>query len=306
MMVREPHSDLRRIRDEALESITGHTLADEYERGAIEMSWQRVTGEGASNLLPDTLRVELRSEERVGARAFALVSDGVQNAAARLARWRTHPEIDPAQKLSKVDTDRARLIQDVQVGNVIFYRLEAPASDGFDVSPMRTVAQESMRDLLEILPEGEDDDRAVDGILGSDVATRLAVHSISQAAVAAEDGLGLTFEAGEQSVRSVLTKDRATALSEELSRPVEQEYPDRLRGTMDGMRGTRHVFYLVLDDGSEIAGAATNKLLQDVKANIGNRVVADVVVTQRTSASGRPGRKAYRLVKVTPEVTLFE
>jgi len=302
----DPLDDLRSLRDHALGSLHGESLADQYERGAIEIAWADLTGEDRDPLLEDTLRVELRGQDRVDAYSVAAVSEGVQTAAARLARWQVHPEVDPGTKITKLDRRRARIIQDVQVGNVVFYRVEASRADGLDLPQQQTSAQNALQSLLEILPAAADDDAAVDGILGSEPALRMAVQDVSTAARVSREGLVLALQTPSSTVSSVLTNSRARALVDELGKPVEREYPAQYYGIMDGMRGTRHVFYLVLDDRSEIAGLASNELLPTVKEAIGRRVAVDVVVTQRTSTSGRAGKKAYRLVSVDEAPRLFD
>lgn len=44
-MSEDPWADQRAVRDAALADLAGDDLADEYERGAIAMSWADLTGE---------------------------------------------------------------------------------------------------------------------------------------------------------------------------------------------------------------------------------------------------------------------
>ena len=297
-MTTDPLSGLRELKMAALQHVEGDDLVAEYRRGAIEMAWTDLTGERTDQLLEDMLRVEIRESQRVPAHAIAAVADGLQDAAARIARWQSHPEIDQSSKISFVDRRRAQIIQNAQIGNVIFYRVEAPTADGLDISDHDTAAQRALRKLLEYLPEHEDDDRAVDGILGSEPAVRLAVKSVSDAAKAA-GGLDFDFESRGARTKSILTRERAVALAEELTREEERTTQIPVLGTLDGMRGTRHVAYLIPLTGGEIAAAADDDVLQDVRRLIGQQVRAELIVTETRTATGRQ-RTSYRLVRVYP------
>jgi hypothetical protein len=293
----DPLSELRELKTAALEQARGDDLVAEYRRGAIEMVWTDLTGESTDRLLDDSLRVEIRDSRRVPAHAIAAVADGLQDAAARIARWQTNPEIDQSAKISSGDRRRAQIIQDAQIGNVVFYRIEAPTPDGLDISDHDTAAQRALRKLLEYLPEREDDDGAVDGILGSEPAVRLAVKSVSDAAKAA-GGLDLDLDSRGAHTKSILTRERAAVLAEELARQEERTRELSVFGTLDGMRGTRHVAYLIPYTGGEIAASADDDVLQDVRRLIGQQVRADLIVTETRTATGR-ARTTYRLVHVS-------
>lgn len=296
-----PPEPLRELHDQALASITGHGVAEDYERGAIEIAWGKMLG-SAHPLLSETLRVDVRGGEWVPAHVTATIGDSIQTATARLVRATLTPDVDPARKVGKEDRRRAEIVQEAQIGNVLFFKVQAtPSTDLVDVGRGTTPTHDALATLIGYLPRAEDDDAAVDGILGGDKALRLAVKDVSEAARAAPKGLDLALDAA-QPVISVLTRDRADALSKELGKRVDKEYAARLHGLLDGLRGSRHVVYLVTPTG-DVAMSAADDLLWAVRQHLGKQVTANVTVRERETVAGRK-RTSYTLRSVQPDPDL--
>jgi hypothetical protein len=296
-------AELRALRDHALAISSGDDSVDEYERRAIETSFDIATG--ADDLVaPDLLRVELL-QTRPSASAFAAVSEQMHRAAARLAKWQADPST-AGGPIREIDLERAELIQEAQVGNVVFFRVpraqDAPRD--FVEGDVPTAARSAVRELVETLPRAADDDRSVDGILAAPLPVRMAVSEISQAA-AKTGGLSLVLDAaGTGDLSSVLSKDRADALVEELAKPVEETGRRTFEGEMDGLRGTRHVFYLVERDGRERSGYVSDELLPHVIANLQQHVRIDVATKRTSTVGGRKGKERYTLIAVHPVLDL--
>lgn len=63
------------------------------------------------------------------------------------------------------------------------------------------------------------------------------------------------------------------------------------------MRSRHRLFYLIRDDGGELTGAVSEDMLPAVRANLGERVSVDLVVTKTVSGT-HPERRAYELVSL--------
>lgn len=299
----DPYAELKALRDHALAVSSGDAAVDEYERNAINTSYDLAT-DADQLLAPGLLRVELL-QTRPSASAFAAVSQHMHRAAARLAKWQADPTTAHGD-IRERDLDRALLIQEAQVGNVVFFRVPRAPDAPKDIveTDVETAAGTAVRELVETLPRAVDDDRSVDGILAAPLPLRMAVSDVSQAAKLT-GGLSLVLDApGRSELSSVLSKDRADALVEQLEKTVDEKGRRTFSGTMDGLRGTRHVFYLVEPGGRERSGYVSDELIPFVIDNLQKHVRIDVETKRTTTAGGRKGKERYTLLGVQPVLDL--
>ncbi|MCX8559825.1 hypothetical protein OS122_02785 [Mycolicibacterium mucogenicum] len=292
--------DLRPFHDAAIAECGGDSMADRYERGALSMAWEGLTGEAAA-AATDTLSVELRGVETVGSYPIGRVSTALQNAVAYIGKYQRNPRISPQASLAPRDRERFKVVQEAQVGNTLIFRVPAIPMEptGVDIGRYSAVAGRALRELIETLPQADNDSWSPAGILGSPLMIRRALHDISRAAADLPDGLAMRLvpESGPPT-DAELSHARAADLKHELddrSNVIGTENPI---GLLDGLRGTRRVFYLIKDDGAEIAGAVDAELLQRVEQFEHQRVQIHVETTQWVKKNGRLGRKAYRLLDI--------
>lgn len=305
-MSEDPWADLRTARDDALSRAQGPTFADEYERGAISMVFADITGEPFGQPFDATLRVELRGMDRVDAYAAGSVAKAVQQAAAILARH----QLDPTKAIDRVsrgDRQRALLIQEAQNGNVVWFRVPSAPPADLPIGSGERAAQRAVRELLEYLPQNEDDDAAVDGILGAAQPVRKAVDEVAAAASSSLQGLGLRLSIdGVPPVDSLLTRERAVALHETLSEKTVRVEREQHVAKVDGLRNSRRVLYLILDDKRELAVSLEEGQLRGVLALVNRRVLASLESRQVVRPNGSTGRPAYRLLDLSEDPALFQ
>ncbi|WP_433658089.1 hypothetical protein ACQPW1_39865 [Nocardia sp. CA-128927] len=296
-MTPDPWAELRRLRDDILAEL-GDSPGDHYEREAMLMAWESHTGENAFPLM-DTLRVEMRGEDIIGAYAAGEILKQFQSATALIDRYRRNPRAR-GTGISRRDRERAQIVLEGQAGSTIVFRVPAVAPEmyGLDIGQYAGRASKALAELMETLPETADE--SLQGILGAPPLVREAVHRISRAALQAEDGLGLQFRTGENELTSVLSYDKAQLLTKFLSDKEFIEDEETVEGLLDGMRGTRRVFYLVDADRSEISGAVEADLIPQVHELLGRHVIARLATTQWHKRLGRYGDKTYRLLSVEP------
>lgn len=293
----DPLADLRRQRDEALAALDDQTLAGQYERGAIEMAWEKFIGEEQ----PETrLEVRIVGSRDPSARVTALVQQAIGDAAARIAhsfrepRWEGH-------SITEADRAQSGLVQRQQVGNLLVFAAPglSPGADQLDAAAT-TRGQDALRALVELLPEDAGHDRALETILAERPAVRRAVHSLAEAATVAS-GLGLRLSANDvETQRSVLTANQARVLEDSLGVVTETTTRESHTGRLDGIRTKRRIFYLELKSGSEIYGAIDQDQLEAVRRNIDKDVTVTLAVSQSATAAGRKGRRHYRLIDLRP------
>lgn len=290
---------LRSLRDEALEAIEGADSVSEYERSRIRRIWKRQTGE--ADLADLRLTVQIPGDEQADAYAISRVGAQLQNATALIAKSR-RMETDNF-RLEKGDRQRALLVQESQIGNTLTFRLPSPEKGLFGTDSDSPTAV-ALRDLVSVLPSSEEDDTAVDQILGSPDSTRAAVHRIAKAAVATH-GLNMQLQLpGMDDVNSVLEFSRAKELSEELGLKKAHTTHDVFRGKMDGLRNSRRLFYLIREGNHEVSGVVEPEQLAKVLDAVGKDVVIRVTGTQYRSKSGSKTPIKYRLDSLEIEQTL--
>ncbi|RPA64890.1 hypothetical protein EF294_07345 [Gordonia oryzae] len=294
--------DLRSLRDEALTSVAGRSLADQYERGAILLGWEGLTGErGEADV--DTLRVELRGVARAGSYDVGRISTSLQNAVAYIGKYQKNRSVSPQSTLTRADRRRFEIVQEAQFGSNLVFRV--PAIDieprGLDVGRHATVAGSALRELIATLPEADDDAWSPLGVMGAPPLVRRAVHDVSKAVADLPDGIALRLipETGSET-EAALSHARATLLRTELDNREDVIDEERHSGLLDGLRGTRRVFYLVKDDDQEIVGAVDAAMVQEVEQFEHTRVTMTLETTQWVKKNGRLGDKAYRLLRVEP------
>lgn len=303
-MTPDPWEEARRARDEALSMHTGNSRAEEYRRGAILMSWQRLTGEQVWPLI-DTLQVELRSDTNlVDSYAAGEILKQVQSAAALVDRYRRNPRSKDI-RVTRRDRERAQIFLEGQAGRTLVFRVPAVGLDsqGLDIGEHAGRASRAIADLITTLPQSAEDSRAVEGILGAPPLVREAVNRLSKAALQADDGLELSFTTNDAQMTSTLSHDSAAELTKFLSDKEFVEDIEEVDGLLDGMRGTRRVFYLIRPDKAEISGAVETDLLVEVRGLLGKHVRARLATTQWHKRLGRYGDKTYRLLSIEPVAT---
>ncbi|AFS17041.1 MULTISPECIES: hypothetical protein [Mycobacterium] len=298
-------SDLRRIRDEALEHRFGDALVDAYHRGSISMAWQDIVDAEKGDPLPllDTFRVEVLGVSKVPSRLAGLISAGVQRATTQMDGALLRPQ-SSALRPSREDLIDTLVIQEGAAGNTLIFR--APAAvlghGAFDIGAHPSRAGRALQELMNVLPENREDIGSfVRGIGRAPVLERQAVQTISRVALESPFGLGLNFESPRTSVRSNFDRQSAEQVDDYLRDRSVKPSTEQHSGILDGFRGTRRVFYLITDDGREIAGSVDDGLLPTVRRLAGTRVMAHLAVTQWAARSGQLGPKHYDLLKLEPE-----
>jgi hypothetical protein len=309
-MTTDPLAGIRALKDQALAQLNTGSLLDEYERGAIEITWEDLTGEGSSpSFAGPSLRVEMTGMRMPDAYATGKVTIAIQQATARLAKSIRNPSA--RSDVRREDRERAQLVQRSQIGNVVTFgfaddELAGPGVGLFDGLEIRSLAETAALGLVQRLPESAEDDRALDAILAGSPATRRAISEVVEAARTAS-GLTLTYATPQgETARSSLTAEQAGLLHDSLAVTSQEVTRETIVGLLEGMRTRRRMFYLIREDGTEIDGAIDENLLAEAKADLDKRVTAVVESSRTQTVGGRHGKKVYRLLSIRREPELFE
>jgi hypothetical protein len=298
--------DIRQLRDKALEVRFEDALVAEYHRNSIGIGWTDLAG-GTETMTPlvDTFRVEVLGLQRITSGIAGLISSGVQRAATQMdaALQNPHAARTPASNRQL----EAEVIQEGAAGNSLIFRVpavfEPSDDDGIQLGPHPGRASYALRALLNVLPENAEDFASfVRRVERAPQMERQAIQTISSLALGTPNGVALDLSSGPRYVRSTLDTGSASEVDEFLQDRKLRRSTESVSGLLDGFRGTRRVFYLITDDGREIAGSVDDTLLADVRRLAGRRVDASLAATRWVARNGSLGPQHYELVSIQPEV----
>ena len=302
-MTTDPLQPLRELRQAALGEHHESSIASMLSSAAINASWSKLTrGLEGDNV---NLTVAMHGHGDVSATVAAKVSEAVQRATALLVRQMRDPSREVRQ-LYRGDLEKAELIQRGQAGRNLIFEIKRrrSAAGQLPLEDQATLVERALRELVEVLPESEQDDRSLDAILGQRVPVRLAVAEMV-AAASRSKGLNLTLRVpGSASVSSVLSTNQAEVLHESLDELTVDRSRRTVVGRLDGLRTRRRLFYLELDDGREISGGIEEDQVPLVQASLNQRVIATLEVTENRTGSGRRGREHFRLISLSVQPEL--
>jgi hypothetical protein len=299
---------LRRLRDDALASRFDDPLVDAYHRGSIEMAWHEIADAELGLPLPpllDTFRVEVLGVPQVGSALAGQIAAAVQRATRQMDVALRRPTATTLRQ-SPEDIADTVVIQEGAAGNALIFRAPAvvlPSDDGIDFGVYPGRASAALRELINVLPENQQDIGSfIRGIGRAPALERQAVQTMSRLALQSPHGLGLglNLENPQSNVRSTLDKESAEQVADYLRDRKVDTSPEVISGILDGFRGTRRVFYLLAEDGREIAGSVADSLLPTVRRLAGSRVVARLTATRWAARSGQLGPKHYDLEQLEP------
>jgi hypothetical protein len=287
---------------DALPDITGDSWLDDLARASLLAADAKFAPD---HVPPPVLRVALAGIRDMEARDSYLVVKAVQDATAKLGHLIRNPQSERSIAHA-ADRAKALLIQRGQAGNVLLFGfpsvLEDPAIESMPVGPVETLGVRAARELVSVLPSSAEDDAALDAVLAQRLTVRNAVNDIVNAVPARASGMGLqlTPSTGD-AVASVLSAEQANVLKESLKETRVDRRIVTLTGRLDGVRTRRRIFYLEPDSGGEIHGAMDLELLEDIRANLDQHVVARLQEEHTQSLSGRRSQPLYRLISIQPD-----
>lgn len=293
-----------RFRDAAA-LIHGSSWLDNAARSSLaaaEAKFERIAPE-------PLLKVELSGAQRLGVHDTATISLAIQSATAKLGHLLREPEEERTQA-RKRDREAALLIPRAQVGRTMYFAFPpAPEDLGLIDIPRVSLSAAATLELCTVLPSAADDDAALDALVSQRTTVRSAVSDIVDAVSKLATGIALDLSVvGQEPVHSEVTVEQAEVLADSFRETRTDRREERLTGRLDGVRTRRRIFYLELDTGEEIHGAVgvERDLMDAIRQNLGDRVIASVVSERVESLAGRKGRPTYRLVGLERAPSLFD
>jgi hypothetical protein len=288
---------------EARQEITGDSWLDKLARASLSAAEAKFSGREAP-----LLRVVLSGVRYMDAHDSYLVIKAVQDATAKLG----HIIRDPTTERSAAypsDRERARLIQRGQTGNVIIFGFPeskvGAEEDDLGITT-ETLAERAVRELVSVLPSSADDDASLDAVLAQRPTVRNAVNDIAQAVPQRAEGLGLRMvPVSGEAIESVLSVEQAGVLKSSLAESRLDLRTINIRGRLDGVRTKRRIFYLQPASGAEIHGAVDLELMESVRANLDQHIIATVEEARLRTLTGRRNQPLYRLVRIESAPPMF-
>lgn len=237
--------------------------------------------------------------------AYALgrTIEQVHTATAHVAKWIRNPT--GSKDVGRADRERVPLRPRAHGSTIFFDFPDTTAGpDMLFGGRTETLAEVAAFQMIERLPQSAEDDATLDALLSEPDPIKRAIDRLASAAVAAS-GIGLQVSTREhRGEQALITSDQGRVLNENLNLPVQTVETKVVRGTLDGMRTRRRLFYLISGaDDHEIAGAVADDMLLEVREHIGELVEAAIETTVITTPTGRT-RAANRLLSVHSLPTL--
>lgn len=292
----------------ALESIQGDDFASELGRLSLAAARRKFRPAPSESLL----QVRVPGVRELPATMGAAIAAGVQHATARIAKHLANNRATGIRRLA-ADAERFMLVQRGQVGNLVVFGFNGHEfesnSDLLEYADDPSLAitkwsELAALQLVETLPQSDTDDESLDAAAAAAPTVRYALRDLTQAAFATK-GMGLELRFEGRVVNSVLTLDQAATLQESLDEKQDLEEVIFITGRLDGVRTRRRLFYLELDNGSEMHGLVEEDQVPTVIALLGKRITATIISTQPLSRGGRPGHKRYRLTHLAEPTELM-
>lgn len=278
--------------EQARADIDGTSWLDDLARASLTAAAAKF-----ENRHPATLAVDINAN--IDAGILAAVSQGMQDAVARMSRHITHPDSD-ANRIMEDDRSRARLFPRRQIGRRIEFGFEDldVAEPGLFAAEAASAAELAVRELIEILPESNEDLASIEAMPARDRAILNVVQDIVKT-VEQTAGVGLTLSSttGGRAI-GVMTKDQAFTISSELLESEQERQIVTVDGRLDGLRTRRRLFYLETE-GRDFEGVYDPELAAAVKRHVDTPVRARIEMVRSIKRTGSPGRWSYRLLALT-------
>jgi hypothetical protein len=300
--------DLSRYFADAMQAASGDDPWSQLRRASLQSLAAQVPDLAPARPLPLTMHmVDPESEDNtVPAAAAGEMLERLQRAVARVAKARRTHAIE-VKRLFKADVAAARLdVLTAVPGSWIVelrpHLVQQPADDEEEQAEIplgtSTWAEQAMVEILAVLPEGPEDEAALDAIAVAEPVIRRAVTDlVSGRGQQLDVGFSLERPQGEP-LAGRITTDQARALRRALDIESEERIIETRRGRLDGLRTKRRIFYLEVPGGQELHGLVDEDLLPVVRDNLDRVVNVRLEVVISRSKSGRVSQRRYHLVGV--------
>lgn len=290
-------TDLDAIREQAEHGLKGPHLDEFASFAATSFAM------AFNHRVPDEMRVELTSALglRIGldrtpsVHDLAIIMEHSAKAVAAIGKEVVAPN-EPLGNITAADYERASAYATTTPLGLLV--LSPRRGEVFAGSPLQSTAEKALSRLGGIFPDSLSGH--VDSALSGRPGTLRAIREMADVARQLGD---LHFElVGEgEPVESFLSRDQASNVTDLLRDRETSTTTLQMEGVMDGMRWQRRIFYLTLDNGTEITGLIDEPLVPKVRDLIhSQRVCATVEKVVVTTRDGRRPRPSFRLVELGP------
>ncbi|MGZ0095371.1 hypothetical protein ACW5QP_10825 [Microbacterium arborescens] len=205
--------------------------------------------------------------------------------------------------------ERAPLLPIGQSRGTLYFELpqQVVPTDSLEQTPVAGLAENAVRELIEILPETADDQRTLQSLPSRRPQYRSAVKKLA----AALDGvasvaLSMQPTGSTAPETSVLTAEQALEVPELLSGTQDKRDMLTVYGILDGMRTRRRLFYIeAREKTQEFSGAIDEDQMDTVMALVGQQVVARIERLVLLRADGSKSHPSYALKFIAPDASLI-
>ncbi|MEV0538234.1 hypothetical protein [Nocardia salmonicida] len=248
-------------------------------------------------------------------RESAEIMNAIVDATAMFSRYRRNPRKSVVQIRADY-RDAINLKALVSGSNAMVFEIPpAPTIQGpelFAGEDMRSLTGYAVQDMCQVLPEGPEDDLALDAVLSLPITQRVAIQQLVKAVAKTQRSLGIsivddTYGADASEMHSVLLRDQAEVLQANLLESIRKtvRIPPMV-GILDGMRTHRRIFFLERDGEPDLFGSVAEEILSQLPSLIGKLVSVDLEKSVMVQRSGRSHRPTFRLLGIREAGNLLE
>lgn len=250
------------------------------------------------------LRVDFSQAGNLDAQAFGKLTAALQVSTARIARGLLHPSSENV-RINRNDVERAPLVPLGSFGGALLFSFPKQArtdrgQESWSFDHDYTLTEAAVKELVTVLPRSLDDTASIDVLPSQALAVRSAVRTLAEAI---QDTGGvrmtLTLPRADGHVESVLTAAQARGVEAALAGTHDRVTEETVKATLDGVRTARRIFYLVRPSGTEIHGSMGPELMPQIRAYLGQPVVARIQKIVQEDDAGRQRRPVYRLLSLS-------
>lgn len=248
------------------------------------------------------LKVVLGEGRNLSATELSTVTAALQEATARMAMLILQPRTDRVRVYPEI-RERAKLISHSQIANTLYFDFPTAIGDASDLFPPGQVAhlaEQAVRNLIEVLPQDPQDRSTLDALPARRLGVRAAVSGLA-AAVQLTGPVTMSLHSTDGEERSTLTIEQAGRVPELLDKVKAERSEVPVDGILDGMRTRRLLFYInedLEDGGREFEGSVAPDQLPALQEAMGQRIHARLRKVVFVKANGQRSRATYSLISI--------
>ena len=285
-----------------------HPSFEAFASGSLVSAWNRLVAGQNDDLLLATgglteLHIRSYRSAPLTAREQAVVQDRFSRAIAWIGQSMLRPNDSPRSLQPAYYSEVPVYTRPTAEGAVVLVPKAETTLPQFTME--RSLTERAMARLANVLPASSDDATLSARVLGLRSPEIRAIKEVA-GAVRPLSGVDVELRGADEAVHATMTVDQARDLDDFLADLVEIARPmPGLHAQLDGVRFSRQMIFLNLDNGRELEALVDASLIDRVRALLDQHVVATVEEVRQRRPDGSLTHATYRLTEVDAAPGLF-